>query len=1174
MLLLAVDHDRTLTGEEQARCQAHLAGCETCGTLAAEPADERFRWIARLPDDAFDDPDLLVLPTVDPIVFAKGDELAHGGMGRITRARDRRLGRDIAIKEVLGPHLRARFEREAMITARLQHPAIVPIYEAGAWPDGSAFYTMRLVAGGTLGDAIAKTHTLEDRLALLPHVLAITEALGYAHAQRIVHRDLKPGNVLVGEFGETVVIDWGLAKELDRRVDDAGDGDAPTSIELTRAGTVVGTPCFLAPEQAAGAAIDERADVYALGAILYNVLAGHPPHWDSIEHSADRLIDAARDVPPTPIEQLAPRVPADLRVILERAMAHDRAARYPTAKAMAEELRRFEAGQLLASRSYRLRDLVVRWIRRHRAAVAVGAIAIAVLAIGGVLGVQQIVARERETAHALAESQLEQGRQLLVDGAPGKAAPYIAGAFAALPDDPVARRLAALALRDTPRRLGSFAGAAAAFRRDGRELAIGRADGSIAVIDPATSATLRTLAPLGGAIAQLDYAPDGGQLAVASADGAYLRDAATGARTATASELPAFEVKFFPRGDRVAIAGATAVRLVALDGTPVASDADLLTPHGLAVSPDGTTVVAVTRDGALAWRASDLTRIAEVRAAGVARFAAAYDHGELITAGVDGLRRWGAGDRVTTLVADPVVMLSWIDDRTLLVDGAIVRIDTGLVRRLTRNSVQAAVLIDRSHVLTGGYDRTLRVWDLERPARPVVVLDAAGRTTALAVDPTGQRAFTRGAGAGAPVELWDVAPAAAPIRTAVVGPQIDALLVDHRGRLAVHVQDGAASATKLVTAELEVVATLSGWPVGFRPNRDELVTDLEGRLLIYASRDGRHLRDIVDPPKQWHVAFSPSDSTIATSSERRVSLRDADWRVITGFDVPADVSALALDDHGRVVTGHDDGTLRIWDARAGTLLATAAGHTAHINQVAIRGETLVTGSWDQTTRLWAFPSGEPRGILKTFDKLTSNVALSPGGQLIATADSSGVVDLWDGAQGRLLVQIPTSADLAYLAFLDDDHLVGGGAGGRLELIDLSARQYTAAEVTRLVTTSSRWQLVHGRAVERRSSWARTRGRRPPLVVDTPRSAALPTEAARWSSCAGGPGRTCSPPSSGRCLTGDARRRRCRRCERASNARHSFSGAPSRWLPQLRESWTEAAATAGPQAELAATSRRC
>jgi hypothetical protein len=406
-------------------------------------------------------------------------------MGRITRAHDRRLGREVALKEVLAPELRARFEREAMITARLQHPAIVPIYEAGSWPDGSAFYTMRLVTGGTLGEAIERAPTLERRLALLPHVIALTEALAYAHSRRVVHRDLKPANVLVDEFGETVVIDWGLAKELDRDgAEVVTPGSAPAPPDLTRAGAVVGTPCFLAPEQAAGEPVDERADVYSLGAILYHLLAGHPPYWDSVEHSADRLVAAAVQQPPTPIGQIAPRALADLRAIAERAMARDRTARFPTAKDMAEELRRFETGQLLRSREYGLRELLARWIRQHRAAVMVGAIAVGVLAAGGAISVRQIVARERETRRALAEAQLERGRQLVVDGDSAQGAAYLAAALTELPEDPVALRLATIALRDVDRRLGSFAGTAAAFRPDGGGSRSGRPTGRSAWLIP------------------------------------------------------------------------------------------------------------------------------------------------------------------------------------------------------------------------------------------------------------------------------------------------------------------------------------------------------------------------------------------------------------------------------------------------------------------------------------------------------------------------------------------------------------------------------------------------------------------------------------------------------------------------------------------------------------------
>ncbi|HEX8115280.1 MAG TPA: serine/threonine-protein kinase, partial [Kofleriaceae bacterium] len=476
MLLVAVGvHSRTLSGSEEEQLHEHLASCEACRALTHDTEHDRPRRLARSSTEPVNAADLPGLPAADPGRFARGDVLARGGMGRITRARDRRLGREVALKEVLAPELRARFEREAMITARLQHPAIVPIYEAGTWPDGSVFYTMRLVTGGTLGDAIERAATLEQRLALLPHVIALTEALAYAHARRVVHRDLKPANVLVDEFGETVVIDWGLAKELDREGPEAvASGAAAERPELTRAGAVVGTPCFLAPEQAAGEPVDERADVYSLGAILYHLLAGHPPYWDSVEHSADRLIAAAVQQPPTPIAKIAPRAPADLRAIVERAMASDKAARFPTAKDMAEELRRFETGQLLRSREYRLRELLVRRIRQHRAAVTVGAIAVCVLAAGGVVSVRQIVARARETRRALAEAQLERGRQLVVDSDRGQAAAYLAAALTELPEDPVALRLATIALRDVDRRLGSFPGSAAAFRADGGELAIGQ----------------------------------------------------------------------------------------------------------------------------------------------------------------------------------------------------------------------------------------------------------------------------------------------------------------------------------------------------------------------------------------------------------------------------------------------------------------------------------------------------------------------------------------------------------------------------------------------------------------------------------------------------------------------------------------------------------------------------
>ncbi len=226
----------------------------------------------------------LVLPTVARESYQIDHELARGGLGRILVARDRRLGRTVAIKELLpGESGEARFVREALVTANLEHPGIVPIHEAGRWPSGEPFYAMKLVSGRPLSEAIRDTPLLAGRLGLLANVIAVAEAIAYAHSRHVIHRDIKPPNVIIGQFGETVVIDWGLAKDL-RAPEPADEDDALgpdrtiSSDDRTLAGDVIGTPAYMPPEQARGEAVDERADVYALGALLYHLLSGSSPY--------------------------------------------------------------------------------------------------------------------------------------------------------------------------------------------------------------------------------------------------------------------------------------------------------------------------------------------------------------------------------------------------------------------------------------------------------------------------------------------------------------------------------------------------------------------------------------------------------------------------------------------------------------------------------------------------------------------------------------------------------------------------------------------------------------------------------------------------------------------------------------------------------------------------------
>lgn len=348
-------------------------------------------------------------------------EYARGGLGRVLEVRDEHLGRTVAIKELLEASTFAEslFIREALITARLQHPGIVPVHEAGRWPSGDPYYVMKLLSGKSLQKVIREKDSLEQRFELLPKVLDVVETIAYAHSQQIIHRDIKPANIVIGEFGETVVVDWGLARDdkkpipsVESVVDgdrDRGGIDWQVSGNYSVSGKIVGTPAYMSPEQARGEEVDERTDVYALGALLYEVLSGTPPY------PGKRLQDVLEQVlsgPPTPLaDALADcrhRIKPDLFTIIGKAMARERDDRYPTAKELAEDLRRFQTGQLVSVHHYKLRTLLKRWVRRNRAALAVAVTGVVLLFAMGVVSMRKVVKErnvaERERSDAKAQA--------------------------------------------------------------------------------------------------------------------------------------------------------------------------------------------------------------------------------------------------------------------------------------------------------------------------------------------------------------------------------------------------------------------------------------------------------------------------------------------------------------------------------------------------------------------------------------------------------------------------------------------------------------------------------------------------------------------------------------------------------------------------------------------------
>jgi WD40 repeat protein len=362
---------------------------------------------------AADASDLPSLPTQlrDPHRYQILGEHGRGGLGRVSRAHDRELGRDVAIKELLSRSdvHEVRFLREVLITARLEHPGIVPVHEAGRWPDGTPFYAMKLVSGRPLRDLIAERTTVEERIGLLHHVIAVADAIAYAHGRNIIHRDLKPANVIVGDFGETVVIDWGLAKDLsstEAAIVGGGPFRTNRNDDLTSAGSVLGTPAYMAPEQERGEPVDQRADVFAIGAMLWELCSTQkiPP---TKAHHRHRMLRRAG-------------IDEDLTTIINKALDPAPERRYPDAGALAADLKAFKSGARIAARSYSLFAMLAHWTRRHRTLALSAATVIAIAVTGSLLFVRNIaVERDRADASkqvaeaALDKLTLEQAQLLL-----------------------------------------------------------------------------------------------------------------------------------------------------------------------------------------------------------------------------------------------------------------------------------------------------------------------------------------------------------------------------------------------------------------------------------------------------------------------------------------------------------------------------------------------------------------------------------------------------------------------------------------------------------------------------------------------------------------------------------------------------------------------------------------
>ncbi len=999
-------------------------------------------------------------------------EHARGGQARVLIAFDSHVGRRVAWKEllpewqpdnagsVMAEGYTRRFLREARITARLEHPNICPVHEIGRRPDGRCYYTMRLVRGETLAHKLAKCDTLEKRQQLLGPFWDVCNAMAYAHDQGVIHRDLKPSNIMVGEFGETVVLDWGLAKsrvgDEPRDLPAPGEGGLPPtapqapvaapavisgSIDATLDGSAMGTPWYMSPEQARGAVaeMDERSDVWGLGAVLYELLTGRPPFEGQ---NVAAVLCQVLEEPVRPVRELCPAAPPELAGIAMKCLQRDRSARYRSARELAEDITSFMTGGRVRAHSYSSWEIFKRFAARNKAALvaatAILGVIIAALVVVSLAWREEADSRVREQvahldseynlarAHAQQAVRLMGERQMLAARVHALASlmhnPAHPGSMSGdtrfRGGDPdadrprmeaisVLYRTAFRHIRDVERTLvapGPVLGASVS--PDGRQVAICDQDGYLVawrLDDGRELFRERVLLRRASAVA---YSPDGTRLAVGGAtDAIVIRDARTGQALA---QIPAgggvMSLAWSPDGRRL-VSGHDSGEVKVWDGATGAAG------MRLPVHTDEVRALSFSRDGRyLATGSWDKTaRIIEIsdgavrltlQVPGEGVYAVAFspDGKTLATGAYDGaVRLWdaGTGAPISAMSSgrDGVITLAFSSDGRRIVSGGFDRkirvwdAGSGELESSVEGHTDAvhavAFVPDGRRVVSASQDGTIRIWQAAAGDGITRIVHPNG-VYSLAWSPDGKRIATAG---------WD---RSVRISDSSSGALLRVLEGHTEGVIGVaYSPDGAQIASCGYDRTIRIWDAASGRPVHVLKGHEAPLTGLayspDGRLLASVSHDGR--ARLWDPRSGAPVHVFEDHG---------------------GF-----VHGVAFSPDGRwLVTASFDRRVRVFDLATRKLHHVLYGHTDWVSDVAFSpdGKHLISVSKDHTGILWDTAGWRPVRRFLGHRQWVNRVAFSPDGKLAVTGSDDGSAILWDVASGNALLRIdPGSAvgDVAY-----------------------------------------------------------------------------------------------------------------------------------------------------------------
>jgi WD40 repeat protein len=935
--------------------------------------------------------------------------LGRGGMGVVYRAEQLALKRVVALKMIRGgfvaaPGSRGRFRTEVMAIARLQHPNIVQIFEVGD-AEGRPYYALEYVAGGSLADRLNDAPpSPRDAADLMERV---ARAVHFAHEHGIVHRDLKPGNILLTADGAPKIADFGLAKLLE---DEPAAGAGLGSV--TAAELIQGTPCYMAPEQASpggpGRQIGAAADVYALGAILYEVLAGRPPFRS--QSPLETALQVMHEEP-TPPRRFRPDMPRDLETICLKCLRKEPAKRYATALALADDLRRFQAGEPIRARPVSRAERLVRWARRNPAVAAL----LATLAVVLVAAFIMVTWKWRAAVELAAVAKEEKGRADLARRE--------------------AERLAARGFLDQAINQGDHGNTDRALHllAKGLDLAVQGGDEdlerAIRLNLTAWRSQLvrrRATLPHDNWVWAVAYSPDGQLCATGSRDRtARLWNTDTGRPVSEPlpHDFPVWSVAFSPDGKSLLTGsgdpqtGKGELRLWEVPSGKPLGGAPLGGGHfafKTSFSSDGQTVLVLGLGEVRLWKtnggpnAAALTPIELMHPEGAVTAVFSPDGNTVLTGGADGTARlW---DAATGKPVGPP--LSHIPPgglppgRQCAVVAAAFSPDGQLV--LTGSQV-VEVDKEKKEKPVGGEARLWRASRGEAVGEPwphpgplkIVVFSTDGRralTAGLAIDDSAEKSEPRGE-----ARLWDVATG----RTIV-----PALKQSHQIWAAAFSPDGRVLLTGSRGGEVQFWLAATGLPLG-----------LPQKKIGNANA----------------VAFSP-DGTTAMSSRTYDQAEASLWEFppVPGDVMPAvrapGVRAVAFSRDGKwLVTAGGDGAAQVWDIDRGEIVGSPLRHARGLIAAAAfspDGKSVATAGEDKTIRLWEMPSGAPAGRPLAYGPQPLTVAFSPDGKTLLNGGVDATVRLWDVAGGKSLGRpfVPTgyvravafSPDGGRFAVADDD----------------------------------------------------------------------------------------------------------------------------------------------------------